>query len=63
MDPIGSGQVIFGIGILISLMDIRLFQAPIASDGKAFNMPAAAQEGLHIAVIAFGLAAMTLVIS
>ncbi len=58
-----SGQIVFGIGILLGLLDIRLFQAPRPGNTMAFSMPAATQEGLHIAVIAFGLAAMTLGIS
>lgn len=58
-----SGQIVFGMGVLASLLDKRLFLAPAKSDGRGFKMPTAAQEGLHIAVIALVLAAMTLLIS
>ncbi len=57
------GQIVFGIGILFSMMDRRLFRTPVAGDGRGMNIPTSAQAGLQVAVIAFALAAVTLVIS
>jgi len=58
-----SGQIVFGIGILFSMLDRRLLRAPVKCDGQGFSIPTSAQAGLRVAVIAFVLAAITLLVS
>lgn len=57
-----AGQILFGVGVVLSFLDRRIFWSP--ADGvSAFEMPAAARAGLRAAASVFVLAAITFVIS
>ncbi len=57
-----TGQILFGVSVVLSFLDRRIFWSP--ADGvSAFEMPAAAKAGLRVAALVFVLAAITFIIS
>jgi hypothetical protein len=56
------GQVVFGLGVLASILDPRLLPSREASDGF-FELPDAARPGLRAIAAAFVLAAFTFLVA